>query len=399
MKPSRFIYPSPGFDYYWKNGHGRKMLKKLKNVPERKSIEEKIPMLFEFDSLADDVIKEVYLKVGFREADTLLENIFSNGIDSVSNVPECLRKLFSQVNELPAWLDKNKLENGSAFCRRSGALGLIVLRDYCLMGGYESAAINKPLIFTEALKKGAAKRMAETIEFWVNVTGENALAQSGLGFKHTIKVRLMHAFARISILKMPTWNSDSWGIPINQWDMVATNLGFSLAFMDGLKNLGFRPTKDEVEGLLHFWKYIGYLLGIPSDYLPDSEERAIEELYCWTITQPPADEDTKALVAALSKEPLLSSFPKRNWQKKLLIKIHLGYNHFFLGERSCQTMGLPPTKLRYYPYLVRYIKSIHEFFVLSNRRYYKTTDKQGRKIQEKIKYLFLKGHNPVQSKH
>ncbi len=55
------------------------------------------------------------------------------------------------------------------------------------MGGYESSAINKPLIYTQALKKGAAKRMAETVEFWVHVTGEDAMQRDGIGFKSAIK--------------------------------------------------------------------------------------------------------------------------------------------------------------------------------------------------------------------
>lgn len=392
MNPSRFIYPSLGFDYYWTKGNGNKMLEKLKSIPERNIIEKKISMLFECDSLADEVIEEVYFKLGFKEADQLVETIFAKGINDVPNVPESLKKLFKQVETIPMWLDMGKLELGAAFCRRSGTLGLIVLRNYCLMGGYESAAINKPLIATGALKKGAAKRMAETIEFWVNVTTENALNKFGSGLKHSIKVRLMHAYARVSILKHASWDNNAWGVPINQWDMVATNLGFSLAFMDGLKNLGFNPTKNEIEGLLHFWKYIGYLLGIPPAYLPDKEEEAIEELYKWTITQPPADEDTKSLALALMNEPLLSSFPKYRWQKKILIKMHLGYTYFFLGERSCHAMGLPRTMFKYYPFIVRSIKSIHEFFILLNPRLYKVSEKSGRKNQEKIKYLFLKGH-------
>lgn len=395
MTAARFIYPSPGFDYYWKHGLGKKMIKKLNVIPEKSTIEEKSPLLFEYDTIADDVINDVYLKMGFREAGALLENVLSNGIDKVFYAPESLKKLFSEVDVMPEWVDKNKLNIGATFCRRSGYMGLIVLRNYCLMGGYESSAINKPLIFTEALKKGAAKRMAETVEFWVNVTGENALDRSSIGFKHAVKVRLMHAYARVSILKMPTWDSKLWGVPINHWDMVATNLGFSLAFMDGLKNLGFKPSKKEVEGLLHLWKYIGYLLGIPPHYLPDTEEKAIEELYKWTITQPPADEDTKALALALMNEPILSSFPKITWQKKVLIKIHLGYNYFFLGDRSCQAMGLPNTRWRYYPYIVKFIKSIHEFFVLLSPVYYNATDKWGRNNQVKIKDLFLKGHNSV----
>ena len=51
MNPSRFIYPSPGFENYWTNGNGNKMLKKLKSIPDKDIIEKKISMLFEFDSL------------------------------------------------------------------------------------------------------------------------------------------------------------------------------------------------------------------------------------------------------------------------------------------------------------------------------------------------------------
>jgi hypothetical protein len=399
MSPDRFIFPSAGFHHYWTVGHGKKMITKLSKLPTKEEIELDLPKLMEFDALADNVIHEVYFKMGFKEANLLIDTILEKGINAVPNVPESVKKLFTQVEKIPSWLEKEKIEEGSKFCRRSGIMGLIVLRDYCLMGGYESSAINKPLIFTGALKKGAAKRMAETIEFWVNVTGENALNKFEIGFRSTIKVRLMHAFARVSILKEPTWKNESWGIPINTWDMIATNFGFSLVFMNGLKNLGFVPSKKEVDGLLHFWKYIGYLLGIPEAYLPDTEEQAIKELYKWTITQPPADNDTKSLALALKNEPLLSAFPKRAWQKKLLVEIHLTYNQFFLGQRSCEAMGLPTTKIKYYPYIVLFIKRMDEFFAMNCKLYYNITIKRGRKNHVKIKDLFLKGHNSNKMDH
>ena len=393
MSLDRFIYPSPSFYHYWTVGHGKKMIIKLSKPPEKHEIELDLPKLMEFDILADDVIHEVYFKMGFKESNLLIDTILRNGINTVSDVPESIKKLFAQVEQIPSWLEKEKIEEGSRFCRRTGIMGFIVLRDYCLMGGYESAAINKPLIFTGALKKGGAKRIAETVDFWVNITGENALNKFEIGFKSAIKVRLMHAFARVSILKESTWKNESWGIPINTWDMIATNLGFSLVFMNGLKNIGFTISKKEAEGVLHFWKYIGYLLGIPPDYLPDTEEQAIRELYKWTITQPPADNDTKSLALALMNEPMLSAFPKRTWQKKLLVEIHLSYNHFFLGQRSCEAMGLPNSKLNYYPYLALLINRIDEFFIMISKSYYNIAIKRGRKNQVKIKDLFLREYN------
>lgn len=399
MIPNRFTYPSPGFDFYWKRGRGRKMLKKLSEIPEKDVIEQRIPLLFEFDQLADEVVNETYLKLGYQQTDTLLNTIFESGIDSAPEAPESLKQLFREVTAVPEWLDWTKLEQGSAFCRRSGPLGLIVLRNYCLMGGYESAAINKPLIFTGALKKGDAKRIAETTEFWVAITHKNALHQPEDGFKHAVKVRLMHAYARVSVRKLPEWKNEAWGEPINLWDMIATNLGFSLVFMEGLKNLGLKPNQQEIDGLLHLWKYVGYLLGIPAHYLPDTEEQAITELYKWTITQPPADEDTQALALALMNEPYNVSFPKYQWQKRFVLNVHLAYNYFFLGKRSCKEMGLPTSPLGILPRLVPVFQFIPEMITQRNARYYDKRTASGRKKQEHIKNLFLEGHSAALAQH
>jgi ER-bound oxygenase mpaB/B'/Rubber oxygenase, catalytic domain len=389
MMPTRYIFPSPGFHHYWYEGHGQLMRARLAQVPDPAEIALEVPRLFEGDPLADAVIQEVYFKQGIKAANALVEAILENGITATPDAPACLQALFAEVDVVPAWVDAEKLAIGARFCQRSGSLGLIVLRNYCLMGGYESSAINKPLIATGALKKGAAKRMAETVEFWVNATGDNALQRNEIGFKNTIKVRLMHAFARVSVQREPTWDTQAWGVPINQWDMVATNLGFSLAFMDGLRSLGFQPSPEEVLGLLHFWKYIGHLLGISPAYLPDDELQAITELYKWTITQPPADPDTQLLAWALFDEPMHSKYLRFKWAKRILCKTHLAYSYFFLGERSCRALGLPKTKLKFYPLTVRFVKRLHEFGNQRSGRIFRFSVRLGRRSQVNIMNIFL----------
>jgi hypothetical protein len=393
MLPQRFSYPSPGFSDYWQNGPGKKMLEKLGFVPNQKEVEAYGKLLFEYDSVADELVKNVFEKDGYQKSHQLLNELLMHGMSPEKAIPDLLKNLFEKLDHPPAWLDEKLMEAGSAFCRRTGPFGFIVLRNYCLMGGYESSAINKPLIYTGALKKGAAKRMAETLDFWVNVTGEGAMKRFAPGFASAVKVRMIHAFSRAYIYKNPEWKNEQWGIPINQGDMVATNLGFSLVFLEGIRRLGFKPSENEVKGLFHFWKYIGYLLGIPPEYLPDTEKQAIEYLYKWTITQPVADEDTRTLASALMNEPILASFPKYNWQKKLLIKAHLGYNYFFLDDRACTTMGLPPTLFRYLPYMAKVINRFKERTLSANGNLYRHSVNLGRKKQETIRALFMRGHN------
>jgi hypothetical protein len=389
--PKRYHYPSPGFALYWKEGRGKQLAGPIGNqFPEETVIRLNAPLLFETDELADRVIREVMLVDGFARTQGWIEQ----GLSQPGSVelPASLQQLIDFSLRPPEWLDTQKLETGARLCRRSGARGLIVLRNYCLMGGYESSAINKPLIFTEALKKGAAKRMAETTEFWVKVVGEYALQQPAEGIKECITVRLMHAYARTAILQKSDWKTEEWGQPLNQWDMVATNLGFSIVFLDGLRLLGMQPDAAEIEGLFHFWKYVGYLLGIPEQLLPENEADAIRALYSWTITQPPADADTQALARALMDEPLTSNYPEKLWQKKRVVQVHLAYNYFFLGKASCEAMDLPVKGWTIYPAVLRFFTRIQEWLNHLSERALRNSVTKNRRQQERIAFVFLKGH-------
>lgn len=392
MIPTRFYYPSPGFSIYWKSGNGKQLATRLtETLPEKEEIEQFIPRLFETDLLADPVIREVYQKHGFKQADQWINQLLSG--EEIPDVPNALKQLVTEITARPTWLNEELLEQGAMLCRRAGSLGLMVLRNYCLMGGYESAAINKPLVFTGALKKGAAKRLTETTEFWVRIVGENAITNPQIGLKECLKIRLMHAYARLSILDEGKWQEADWGSPLNQWDMLATNLGFSIIFLDGLRKLGLKPTEQEIQGLFHFWKYVGSLLGTPATYFPETESDAIHAIYAWTITQAPADKDTISLALALSLEPIDGPFPSKTWQRKLVYKTHLGYNWFFLGESSCRTMQLPSTSWRIYPVIQRFFVSLTQPFVHRSEKSYKRSILRNRKTQEKIVNAYLESHH------
>lgn len=270
--PERYRINTTSFDYYWKKGVGASLLERLGFTPDIRNAEQYKHYLFEADGPADAVVRQLYNKIGFGKAHAMVKAY----IDQQTVAPEHqkLLDLFFQTFEIhPSWLNREKLKKGVELSQRSGIPGLMVLRNYCLMGGYESAAINKPLIYTGALKKGAAKRITETTIFWVGITRDEAFEEGGNGLWHVLSTRMIHAFSRISILDKTDWDNARWGVPLNTWDMLATQLGFSIVFLTGVERMGFQPTEEEKEGLFHFWKYIGYLLGIPLELLPDNENR------------------------------------------------------------------------------------------------------------------------------
>ncbi|WP_454880235.1 oxygenase MpaB family protein [Sphingobacterium detergens] len=387
-KPERYKINTTSFSYYWTKGIGAKLLDKLPNKPNLADADQYIQLLYQYDEACDRLVEHLHLKIGFTKGQQLIRDYLQGkAIESVYN------KLISDfMNTLaiePQWLDWQKLQQGIALSQRSGLTGLIVLRDYCLMGGYESSSINKPLIFTGALKKGAVKRLTETVTFWVDITADQALRKGGIGFEAILLTRCIHSFARLNILKHGDWATDKWGIPLNTWDMLATNLGFSLVYLIGLKQMKFNLLESEINGIMHLWKYIGSLLGIPLDLLPDTEEEAIKALYYWTMTQKEGDQDSIALAQALMEEPVHAAYPTSRFGRKLMREVHLYYNNYLLGNYSCNLLGLEKTTIGKIAYF-NILKNKKENSQILKDKVRQQQIRKGRKVHEGVKEIYLK---------
>ena len=75
----------------------------------------------------------------------------------------------------------------------------------------------------------------------------------------------------------PVWDSAEYGLPINQEDMMATLLSFSVNVLDTIEKMTVKGTltRADEDAYIHLWRYIGYLIGLHEDLNPcTSKERA-----------------------------------------------------------------------------------------------------------------------------
>ncbi len=333
---------APHFKNFWEHGNGKQLIEFSGAEISFKDFEKFSSFFYHIDEAGDEVVKDVYFTKKFQEASKEIEGYIRNGIPETDSVPESVKKLFTQTQNVPEWLDYGLLNSGAELCMRSNLDSLISLRDYCLIGGYDYSYLNKPLIVTEALKKGAVKRLSETLDFWVNATRYNAMEIHAKGYEFAIKTRLIHSYARLSIKKhYKEWDTENWGAPINSWDMMATYIGFSLIFLHSLQKLGNTFSKEEEQGIFHLWKYVGYLLGIPEQLLPDDKKQATEYFYLWTSIQPPSDKDSVLLAHSLLNESRENPILKFKFQRENLRYLHICCTWFLLDDEVCKRLQIP----------------------------------------------------------
>lgn len=321
-------------------------------TPSEQQTQALLSGLWQGDLLMDQLVDWICEADG-KQRKQLFDQALQHGIDNMVDCPQPIADFFSMVNQPPAWLDPKQLEIAQQFMHSIGINANYILKDMALMGGYLLSGFNQALVLTGALNKNASQRLAETSKWWLDCTEINGLERFSQGFKSTVHVRMIHALVRRNLQRKAEWKMDEWGLPICQIDMAATNLAFCSLFLLGLRGIGIFPTSRESKAVMHFWKYLGWIMGVDEQWLVNTEIDGHVLLHHTMLTQSEPDWTSKALGHALSQEPLNKHYDKwevvqRQWdyQKRLSI------SQFFLGRQRMRLLGIEQRILPWYPFIL-----------------------------------------------
>lgn len=301
------------------------------------------------DEPADRLVEWMYA-AGMDRTRPLFEQALADGIDSVADAPDPLREFFTEIEAVPDWVDWDTIDLGARVMRSGGADGLYIARDVALLGGYMFAGFNQTLLRTGALEKGSNARFAETSQWAIDVITENGLAPGGVGYRSTVRVRLIHAIVRRHVAALPDWRPEAWGLPINQTDMAATLVGALIAPSVGAIAMGTVHRPREYEAVAHLTRYVGRLMGVQDDFLPTSFRDSVRVLLHTSYALSTPDETTRQLSIPMVDDPLSWNYRTLpGLRRRLARSQHLSITSAFLGPGAMRTLGLPTRVLPWYP--------------------------------------------------
>ena len=108
----------------------------------------------------------------------------------------------------------------------------------------------------------------ETVRFWIDGPSPAGSTPGPAVGRPPCGVRIMHVFIRRKLMQRPEWDYDAWGVPISVGDATLTLMGGSVVPGMALWSVGHRTTIKEIEATLHFWRYVGHLLGVQPPWYP-----------------------------------------------------------------------------------------------------------------------------------
>ena len=307
------------------------------------------------------------------------------------SLPAPLAELIAGACRVPPWVDWARIERAGAVFRRAGLLGGATLGLGSLVYGYAAPAGNKPLAFSGRLTERADRRLAETGHFVTAVCAPGGTAPGAPGWEISLQVRLMHAQVRRLLLRDERWSRELWALPINQHDMMATVLLFSMVFIDGVRKLGLHVSGAEADDYQHLWRWVGTLLGVAPELLPATYGEAARLGDFVHLTQGPPDADSRALVRALLDGPRrrvglrapddADRQALRRWRaSRRLAEAHVGaasaLSRFLIGDDLADALGLERTQ-RHLPRGVRSVVRLLDGARRSSPRLDRTAQRLG----------------------
>jgi hypothetical protein len=176
---------------------------------------------------------------------------------------------------LPDWADQAALARTEKLFFELGPQILWSIGCLTFPASYAGARPVRVLALTARLVTDTHRRIAETLQMVLDCFQSDGLQPGHRGYATIRRVRLMHAGVRYLIEHDPNvtqsvppkWDP-SWGVPINQEELLGFLMPMTVTVLDGLDAMGVRLSAQQQEDWVHSWCVIGSLMGVRDDLVP-----------------------------------------------------------------------------------------------------------------------------------
>jgi hypothetical protein len=306
---------------------------------------------YDTDPVAEAFVADVYDARGAKAGRRMLDEALEHGVDAVADAPESMRRLFAEFERPPDWFDPELVERGARVFRRWGT-AVFKFATASTLEMYTESSIAKPLSLSGGYTGNRAHhRQLETVRFWIDVSDPGGLDPGGAGRATAMRVRIMHVFIRRRLLEHPEWDLAAWGAPISVADATLTLMGGSVVPGLSLWTAGHQTTITEIEALLHFWRYVGHLLGVQPDWYPRDFRESVQLMFAAFVKRAylagaDGDELIEAYLPAFAAKPG-GSIAKRV-RDEIEYRALIGYTRFWMLPKSYKSHQMP----RAWPWVV-----------------------------------------------
>ncbi|MEU7425447.1 oxygenase MpaB family protein [Streptomyces sp. NPDC040750] len=227
----------------------------------------------EGDALADATVAALFDRGEVGAFNTLMRHVSSSGAPLPDGLPDVAREYLQATSAPPDWVDWEEMERARLFFIDNNVHISTALSFASMPACYVVPHVAKLLSATHSLQY-PSKRMAETGQFTVYLMRPDAFEAGSRFIPAVQKVRLLHASIRRHLRHDDNWDTERYGTPICQEDMIGGQMFFSLLVLDSLHRLGIHLSTEGARAYYYAWRVVGAMLGVDQEAVPESLDEA-----------------------------------------------------------------------------------------------------------------------------
>ncbi len=271
---------------------------------------------------------------GFHGLIGMLDEVCKRGVENVTSAPPELIRFIQEMEQLPAWLNRELIEQGARIERNAYAHRV----PFVIRGGLLGTFMNKysalPMVLTGSLSnKTAGRRVHETASFFTTTVMPDVLDRHSACFKSAAMVRLMHSMVRFNVLHRGNqWDASIYGIPIPQTDQMPVGL-FSIypAALKAIRSGRTTFTRAE-RASLELARYRCFLLGLPEGLLVETPQAVVDIMLTRFATlRKGYDDNCSGLLRATMTADLTLD---HSWRGRLNAWLERGFSKLFFVKKT-----------------------------------------------------------------
>lgn len=267
--------------------------------------------LLRTDRLVDELVRAASSRPrgeGWRE----LHRVLSGSADD--DMAPQLRAVLDRASGA-SWLDADRLERGAVVWWRTGLL-IVPAMLHVVLEQYSFADLARPLAANARFLRDSGRRVEETLAWVMAATEPGGILPGSPAHRETVRISVLHGALRQQ-LRRSGWDDAELAAPINETGMAHTALGFAIEPIRAARAAGAHITDEEWSDVLHLWRWIGHLMGVPSELVPEDPTTANEGYdICRAIFLDP-DDGAERLIEATKAGALRvdNALPRRIGQR------------------------------------------------------------------------------------
>ena len=263
------------------------------------------------DPAADQAVAGLIAAGRTKDVSAIFKTLRANDDPLPPDAPQAYRDFAAAFGGLPPHLDVGRLDRGGTAFYRNALPAVVAMLASSLPRGYAAACLGEILTVSNDLENRPFNRLMGVVQLLINISDTGAFAPEGRAVITALKLRLLHAGIRTIVPRYRQHYRETYGVPVNLEDMLATIMGFSWLIVDGTKRLGVPFSEQEAEDNYYLWRVFALLMGIhpegrPHDwsYIPETLSDAAEFYASYARRNDVRTADTNAHGVVLTQDNL-----------------------------------------------------------------------------------------------